>query len=185
VEARTREAAREAAIDRVNAAMGTARRERLAPERFTPERLAPERLAPERPPRYEPARPVPSPPTPFIPNAGLVRAKLEETETVAALLGEIFAAEDHPVVPAPAPVGAGDDQIGGLDAAHTRLLRTLSGHASWTRADFRAAAASVGLLPDGALDVLNEAALETCGDVVCEGEDPIEMNPTVLQELGL
>ena len=179
VEARTREAAREAAIDRVNAALGTARRERLAPERF-----APERLAPERPSRYEPARPVPSPPTPFIPNLGLVRAKLQETETVAALLGEIFAAEDDPAPPAPA-LGAGDDLIAGLDAAHTRLLRTLSAHASWTRADFRAAAASVGLLPDGALDVLNEAALETCGDVVCEGDDPIEMNPTVLQELGL
>jgi hypothetical protein len=174
VAARTREAAREAAIERAGAAPGSARRDRLAPSRY----------APELPPRYEPARPPPSPPGPFIPDAALVQAKLQETETVAALLGEIFAAEDQPVVPAPAPA-AGDDLIAGLDAAHTRLLRTLSAHASWTRAEFRAAAASVGLLPDGALDVLNESALETCGDVVCEGEDPIDMNPTVLQELGL
>ena len=36
-----------------------------------------------------------------------------------------------------------------------------------------------------ALDVLNESALETCGDLVCEGEDPIGINPTVLYELGL
>ena len=173
VEARTREAAREAAIERANAAPGSARRERPATARY----------APEPPPRYEPFRPPPSPPGPFIPDAGLVRAKLRETETVAALLGEIFAAEDEPAVPV--PPAAGDDRVAGLDAAHTRLLRMLSAHASWTRAEFRAAAASVGLLPDGALDVLNESALETCGDVVCEGEDPIDMNPTVLQELGL
>ncbi|MGH9021637.1 MAG: TerB N-terminal domain-containing protein [Acidimicrobiia bacterium] len=172
VEARIREAAREAAIERANAAPGTARRERPATARYTP----------ELPARYEPFRPPPSPAGPFIPDAGLVRAKLQETETVAALLGEIFAAEDEPAVPVPPAAG---DRVAGLDAAHTRLLRLLSAHARWTRAGFRAAAASVGLLPDGALDVLNESALETCGDVVCEGEDPIDMNLTVLQELGL
>ena len=174
VAARTREAAREAAIERAAAPPGSARRDRPAPGRYVP----------EQPPRYEPFRPPPLPPGPFVPDAALVRAKLQETETVAALLGEIFADEDQPVVPPPAPA-AGDDPVAGLDAAHSRLLRTLSAHASWTRAEFRAAAASVGLLPAGALDVLNETALETCGDVVCEGDDPIDMNPTVLQELGL
>ncbi len=177
VEATTREAAREAAIDRVDAARGAVRREQPAPGRFVP--------APTGPPRYLPARPVPAPPSPFIPNPEFVRAKLQETETVAALLGEIFAAEDHPGAVPAAAAAAGEDLVAGLDGAHTRLLRTLSARASWTRTEFRAAAASVGLLPDGALDVLNESTLETCGDVVCEGEDPIEMNPTVLGELGL
>jgi hypothetical protein len=193
VEARTREAAEEAAIERMNAGSGAIRRERTSPERFSPE--------PPRPPRYEPARPAPYSATPFVPNAELVRAKLDETHTVAALLGEVFADDDHPgtipiptPTPAPAQTAAAatasasasrDDLVAGLDAAHTRLLRTLSARASWTRAEFRAAAASVGLLPDGALDVLNESALETCGDLVCEGEDPIGINPTVLYELGL
>jgi TerB-C domain len=191
VEARTREAAKEAAVERLNSGPGALRRERVSPERFSP--------GPPRPPRYEPARPAPSPPTPFVPNAEAVQKKLDETHTVAALLGEIFVADDHPgTVPTPAPAqtaaaastsasasAAPDDLVAGLDAAHTRLLRTLSARASWTRDEFRAAAASVGLLPDGALDVLNESALETCGDLVCEGEDPIGVNPTVLYEFGL
>jgi hypothetical protein len=137
---------------------------------------------------------VPYSATPFVPNAELVQAKLRETRTVAALLGEIFAADDQPTavgppvsvpMPAAVPVPVPENVVAGLDGVHTELLRRLARRPSWTRAEFRAAAASVGLLPDGALDVLNEASLEGCGDLVCEGEDPIEMNPAALAELGL
>lgn len=39
------------------------------------------------------------------------------------------------------------------------------------------------LLPDGALDTLNEAALDSVGDVVCVGTGPIEMNGDTLTEM--
>ena len=37
-------------------------------------------------------------------------------------------------------------------------------------------ATNLGLLPDGALETLNEAAFEAVGEPVCEGSDPIDIN---------
>jgi hypothetical protein len=41
----------------------------------------------------------------------------------------------------------------------------------------------LGLLPDGALERINEAAFERCGTAVCEGEDPVDVNTNVLEEM--
>jgi hypothetical protein len=38
-------------------------------------------------------------------------------------------------------------------------------------------------LPDGALDTLNEAALETVGDPVSQGDDPIDIDGDVVAEM--
>jgi hypothetical protein len=32
---------------------------------------------------------------------------------------------------------------------------------------------------------VNEAALTVCGDALCEGDDPIEINPETLKQLAL
>ena len=44
-------------------------------------------------------------------------------------------------------------------------------------------AAALGLLPDGALEVVNEAAFDACGIAVSAGEDPIEIDGDVVKEL--
>jgi hypothetical protein len=41
----------------------------------------------------------------------------------------------------------------------------------------------LGLLPDGALETLNEAAFEAVGEPVCEGSDPIEINRDAIEEM--
>lgn len=73
--------------------------------------------------------------------------------------------------------------IAGLDGTHSELLRAFAGGPSWTRGEWEALCASDELLPEGALDTLNEAALDRCGEPLAEGDDPIELTPQVLQEL--
>ena len=79
-----------------------------------------------------------------------------------------------------AAVGAA---VAGLDGAHSRLLRLLAGRDTWTRAELEQRCADLKLLPDGAIDRLNEAAYDTAGDPLVEGEDPLDINTEVAQEM--
>jgi hypothetical protein len=115
-----------------------------------------------------------------------VEVKLADSAAVSALLSDIFVDEEEPAAPpaAPDPPPAGDgERLAGLDTPHSSLLRALAAREAWTRAEVEVIASERGLLPDGALDTINEAALEACGEPVCEGDDPIELNTEALKEL--
>lgn len=116
-----------------------------------------------------------------------VQARLAETATVTALLADIFAEDD---TPAPAPVAAppADDPdaptIDGLDAVHSALAAHLKTQPAWERADAEEAAARLGLpLLAGALDRINEAAMDICGEPLIDGDDPLEINDYAAQEI--
>jgi hypothetical protein len=126
-----------------------------------------------------------------------IRARLAETAEVAAFLGQIFI-EDDPAGPVPAPssfdggarsgVVAAEQNpspptIGELDPGHSELLRRLAARPSWTRGEVEELARALDLLPDGAVDTLNEVALDRSGEPLCEGTDPVEINPYALEEL--
>ncbi len=114
-----------------------------------------------------------------------VRAKLSETERVSRLLGEIFVDEESST-PAPPPTvkpAADDFAIAGLDGAHSALLLRLGGAPSWERAQVERLADALGLLPDGALEVINEAAIKACGAPLLEGDELIELDSEILQEM--
>ena len=110
-----------------------------------------------------------------------VRAKMQETADVAALLSTIFV-EETPAAERPAPPNA-TETIGPLDVSHSRLLRILLTHESLSRADFEGHTAALGLLPDGALDTINDAALDIVNAPICEGDDPIRIDLTLAQGL--
>ena len=116
-----------------------------------------------------------------------IAAKLAETAAVSALLGSIFAGETPRADLAVPAIRIGFDApeppVAGLDASHSALLRALAGRDIWSRADLESECAAVALLPDGALDTLNEAAYEAAGDPLAEGEDPIDINPEVAREM--
>lgn len=117
-----------------------------------------------------------------------VEAKLADSSTVSALLGRIFTEEEpvpaiSPSMPASSSREAEGELVAGLDAPHSALLRELAGKDSWERVEFERLAREHGLLPDGALDTLNEAVLEASDEPLCEGDDPIEMNVDVLKEM--
>jgi hypothetical protein len=108
----------------------------------------------------------------------LVTRKVAESDAAAALLHDIFGAEEQD-----SPQPSVDPVVPGLDRSHGALLRDLAGRPSWTRAEFEALAAAHGLLPDGALDELNEVAIDTAGAPVAEGDATLDIADDVLREL--
>ncbi|HEV7506820.1 MAG TPA: TerB N-terminal domain-containing protein [Thermoanaerobaculia bacterium] len=131
--------------------------------------------------------PIPTAPRPdgILLDPGKIRAKLAESEDVAGLLEGIFAAEEEPVRRAqPKPAAPeGPSPVAGLDAIHSTLLRRLAAKAVWEWLEVERLAAEFGLLPDGALEVINEAAFERCGAPLLEGDETLEVDGQVLEEI--
>ena len=117
----------------------------------------------------------------------LIRARLAESERAASYLAQIFTGDDTGSQAAiPADPDAPEDKSSsapGLDVSHRTFLTRLADRPSWTRRELDAIAAQLGLLPDGALEILNEAAFEAVGEPVCEGTDPVEINSYALKEM--
>jgi uncharacterized tellurite resistance protein B-like protein len=135
--------------------------------------------------------PIPATASPASPAGGIaldlrkVQAKLAETEQVSSLLEGIFRDEEAPALQA-APQPAALASLAGLDGAHSELLRRLAGKTAWPRLEVERMADALGLLPDGALEVINEAAYERCGAPLfegVEGDEIIEIDKDVLQEI--
>jgi TerB-C domain len=111
--------------------------------------------------------------TPFVLDLDLVQAKQIESTAATQLLQAVFIEER----------AASPQALLGLDAAHTVFLQTLKQQTTWSREDLVQVAQQLDLLLDGALELINEAAFDCCDEALTEGEDPLEVNPTVLQEL--
>lgn len=129
-----------------------------------------------------PGEPVPSARVVTL-DPARVRARLADSDEVAALLATVFV-DDEPT-PSIAPVDDRQDStIAGLDSAHIDLLRALAAKPRWASAEIDAQAAAVGLLPAGAMDTLNEASIDASGDPLCEmTDDGIEINGYALEVL--
>jgi len=124
-----------------------------------------------------------------------VQARIAETAQVSAMLANIFA--DDPTSPF-APPSAGTavalpppGQFAGppaalwrLDAAHTALAKALAAQDSWSRDAAEELASELGLpLLNGAIDRINEAALDACGDTLIDGDDTLELNRFTVEEM--
>jgi hypothetical protein len=105
-------------------------------------------------------------------------AVTRETVWVSARLAETFSEDDAECALQPEVV-----DLGGFDEPSRGLLRALGQHMTWERRAFDELVAEFGLMPNAALDVLNEEALVRCGESVLEGDDPIEVVREVWTEL--
>ena len=123
-----------------------------------------------------PPSPVAKPAGPDIDRLAKIRA---ETERVSAMLADIFA-ENEPVLGMPEPVG--DGPLAALDSEHATLLTQLVARAQWTRQEFESLAASANLMPDGAMEAINEWAFDRYGDALIEDGDPLVVNLDLLSE---
>ncbi|HEX6641615.1 MAG TPA: TerB N-terminal domain-containing protein [Thermoanaerobaculia bacterium] len=110
-----------------------------------------------------------------------VRLKIAETRQVSTLLSGIFAEEEAPVAVTPAIAQA--NTIGTLDAAHSELLRRLAQRESWPRDEVERLASELSLLPDGALETINDFAYATAAEPLWEDDDPVAINSRVAMEL--
>ncbi|MBY4766727.1 tellurite resistance TerB family protein [Burkholderia ambifaria] len=127
-------------------------------------------------------------------DAARIAALQKETARVSAMLADVFVEEQpavQPPVVQPEVVEAEEREEGtrpvgnviGLDEAHSMFLRTLVSRASWSRAELSSVALDLDLMLDGAIEQVNEAALDHWDESITDGDDPVEVNQELAQRL--
>jgi len=101
--------------------------------------------------------------------ARLARLRLETAE-VSTLLAGIFADEEAPIAP-PAVAATTSARFEGLDVAHAELLGAVVDGGGLDRGTFDARAKALKLLPDGAIETINDWAFDRFDEPVLEGDD--------------
>jgi uncharacterized tellurite resistance protein B-like protein len=109
-----------------------------------------------------------------------VRAKLAESAHISAILDDIFTDDETINTPSPPVTKA---VIGKVASGYSVLLSRLVERPEWSRAEFETIAAECRLLPEGAIDTLNEAGFEHIGGPILEGDDPIQIDTVAAKEL--
>lgn len=120
-----------------------------------------------------------------------IAALQKDTAVVSALLANIFD-EEHPApaaassqveaTPSTNPVRVESGCLG-LDTSHSQLARLMLTQKEWSRSALQAHADSFGLMLDGALEHINEAAFDALDMPFVEGDDPFEINPDLPEGL--
>ena len=117
-------------------------------------------------------------------DAGALEAHKQATEEVQSVLSTIFSDEDieEPELAASDSVPEQADvwHEGHLDEAHSTLADWLLTADEWPMGQIEAKCAELGLMAEGALTQINEAAFETLGDSLVEFGDPVEVYRDVM-----
>ncbi|PKB21392.1 TerB-like protein [Janthinobacterium sp. 64] len=118
----------------------------------------------------------------FVLDLARIAALQKDSQQVATLLGDIFQDEATSEVTLP-PLDSQDGLLG-LDAMHAAFSRHLLSRASWRRSELEPVAHDAGVMLDGALERLNEACFDAFDMPCTEGDDPIDINPDILERLA-
>ena len=136
-------------------------------------------------------------PMPVILDHAVIAAKEEETKKVSRLLHDILSdeaptIEDKATVKDSLIVESPEESTlhlkpwlnFDLDESHWKLLLVLSGKESWAREELTQECKKLDLLPNGAIDTLNESAIEYCDEPLTdeEGDGLITINQQVLKD---
>jgi hypothetical protein len=101
-----------------------------------------------------------------------------ETDRVSRMLADIFVEEEQPLELA---AGSGDGPLAGLDAGHAAFLTELLSRPEWKRDEFDEAAAAAGLMPEGAMETINEWSFDRHGDALLEDGETVVVNHALLK----
>jgi uncharacterized tellurite resistance protein B-like protein len=124
-----------------------------------------------------------------------------ETAAVSALLAQVFTEDqaddqfsDSPANTSERAAGieagrveahATSSDIPGLDLEHSAFLRLLVSRTEWSRSELEEVASDMELMLDGALEQINDMGFDRFNMPVTEGDDPVEINADILEELAL
>ena len=126
--------------------------------------------------------PRPDPENPLSLDADRVAAVMTNTARVSALLSEIFQDEEPEEEPAEEH-GEADSEFGGLDEKHAAFLGELISRLHWDEEEYRKLARQVRLLPDGAMETVNEWSHERFGDLLIVEDDGYMINIEIKDEI--
>ena len=115
-------------------------------------------------------------------DADRVAAVMTNTARVSALLNEIFRDEEPEEEPAEEH-GEADSEFGGLDEKHAAFLGELISRLHWDEDEYRTLARQFRLLPDGAMETVNEWSHERFGDLLIEEDNGFLINSEVKDEI--
>lgn len=113
-----------------------------------------------------------------------IAAKLAETVAVSAILNNIFT-EEEPAQPTEtvSELTTSDVSIAGLGPESSAFMRMLASKLIWAREELEKLAADHNLMLDGTLDSINDASFDHYGGPFFEGDDPIEIDPDIVDRL--
>jgi hypothetical protein len=113
-----------------------------------------------------------------------IAALKADSAKVSTLLEKVFAdAESEPdELPIEVKEGKVASSALDLDFNHADLLHVLLQRVQWSRAELEEVCADRGLMPDGAIERINEAAFSRFDQALIEGDDPIDVNCELVLE---
>ena len=126
--------------------------------------------------------PRPDPENPLSLDADRVAAVMTNTARVSALLSEIFQDEEREEEPAE-ELGQAENEFGGLDEKHAAFLGELISRFHWGEEAYRKLARQFRLLPDGAMETVNEWSHERFGDLLIVEDDGYMINIEIKDEI--
>ena len=115
-------------------------------------------------------------------DADRVAAVMTNTARVSALLSEIFQDKEREEEPAE-ELGQAENEFGGLDEKHAAFLGELISRPHWGEEEYRKLARQFRLLPDGAMETVNEWSHERFGDLLIVEDDGYMINIEIKDEI--
>jgi len=128
----------------------------------------------------------PKPAGSFTLNMDSIEAKLAETNTVSAILNNIFSdAEQSSVIKPLTELPSPPVSFIGLDAEAFTFMHVLASKLVWEREELEILAAEHNLMLDGTLDSINDASYGHFGSPFFEGDGRIEIDQRIVDILGV
>ena len=114
----------------------------------------------------------------------------KETALVSNLLANVFVdeaiqAETEIAIESEVDEQQNNHSLLGLDIDHSAFLHRLITRPQWSRDELLNLAADFDLMLDGALENINESALDNLGEQIIEGDDPLEVNQSLLEKIEI
>jgi tellurite resistance protein len=121
----------------------------------------------------------------FMLNEELIRIRTEETRQVKGILEGIFADQeevqsdkDLPPITSPA-----ENPLDALDKAHQDLFHRLLQQEKWERSSLLDLCKELGLMVDGAMEVLNEWSFDNANAPLIDDGDPVFIDVNLAREI--
>lgn len=130
----------------------------------------------------EPARAA-GKPLGFVLNDELIQIRKEETKQVKSVLADIFTEQDEETETDPPVAVAPASPLFMLDQAHQNLFNSLREKETWERAAIRETCKKLGLMVDGAMEVLNEWAFENANAPLIDDGEPVYVDVSLAKEI--
>jgi tellurite resistance protein len=103
-----------------------------------------------------------------------IAALRSDSAKISTILDKVFESTEEPVKSSSIPEK--QDALLGLDSEHAGLLTELLSRPQWTRSEAERLCSERGLMIDGAIERINDAAFERFDSAILEGDDSIEVN---------